>query len=335
MLRQIIYFILGLLLLIIVISWIILQTERPVPPENITWGVTFSQKYARDNLNLNWQKTYLAILDELKPERVRLIAYWDEVESRPTIFNFDDLDFQINEAAKRNVKIVLAVGRKVPRWPECFIPQWAKEMNFKEHKTALLNYLEKIITRYKDDQNIIYWQVENEPLFKSFGECPVPSKELLKEEIEFVQSIDGRSIMTTDSGELSFWFKIRNAGQNIFGTTMYRKVYNPTFGYFTHFFLPAQSYRVKAAILKSLNPKIGKVIVSELQLEPWGPEDTGNLSIEEQYKSMDINQFRKNIKYAKKAGLDEVYMWGVEWWHWMKEQHNIPDFWEEAKLILQ
>src|SRR5438105_2104485 len=90
---------------------------------NIQYGVTFSYPYAQ-SLGLNWRETYLAILDELHPKYVRLSAYWDATEPQKDNYDFSALDFQINEAAGRGTKIVLAVGRRLPRWPECHDPSW-------------------------------------------------------------------------------------------------------------------------------------------------------------------------------------------------------------------
>jgi hypothetical protein len=55
--------------------------------------------------------------------------------------------------------------------------------------------------------------------------------------------------------------------------------------------------------------------------------------IEEQKKTMDLEQFKKNIEFAKKTGLDEFYLWGSEWWYWLKEKHNDSGIWEEAKKL--
>jgi len=48
---------------------------------------------------------------------------------------------------------------------------------------------------------------------------------------------------------------------------------------------------------------------------------------------MNIEQFEKNIKFAKETGLDKFYLWGAEWWYWMKEKHNNDEFWQKAKTL--
>src|SRR3989338_9810695 len=92
--------------------------------QNIKYGVTFSQKFSEE-LELDWKANYLAILDDLKVKDLRLIAYWDRIEPEEGRFGFEDLDWQVAEAEKRGAKIILVVGRKVPRWPECHEREWA------------------------------------------------------------------------------------------------------------------------------------------------------------------------------------------------------------------
>jgi len=86
-------------------------------------------------------------------------------------------------------------------------------------------------------------------------------------------------------------------------------------------------------LIKALFGK--EVIGVELQAEPWGPALIYHLTPEEQEKSMDLERFKKNISFAKKTGLDEFYLWGVEWWYWRMEAHHKADIWEEAKTLFK
>lgn len=71
--------------------------------------------------------------------------------------------------------------------------------------------------------------------------------------------------------------------------------------------------------------------VIELQAEPWAPTMPGETPLEEQYKSMNAERFRKNIAYARATAFDEFYLWGVEWWYWLGEKHNNWEIWNEAR----
>ena len=87
----------------------------------IEYGISFSHPYA-SSLGLDWKKTYLAIVTELEPKYLRIGVEWNEVEPEPGKFNFANIDFMLAETAKNKTKVVLVVGQKVPRWPECYFP---------------------------------------------------------------------------------------------------------------------------------------------------------------------------------------------------------------------
>ncbi len=315
-----------LILGIIILIYIILLIPN-FSSNNQLFGITFSESYTKA-LNLNLKETYLAILNELNFKKIRIVAYWNLIEKEKNNFNFENLDFQINEATKRNKEIILAIGFRVPRWPECHIPQWAKNLDEKEFKVVLFNYLEKIINRYKNNQNIYAWQVENEPFLKIFGICPSPNKSLFNEEIKYIKNLDlQRKILITDSGELSSW--LNTAGKSeIFGTTLYRYVWNQYTGFFKHM-IPPSIYTLRAWMVKNFtNTK--EVIIAELQAEPWIPNS--NYSPKEQSQLFTVDDFKENINFAKKTGIKEIFLWGAEWWYFQKLNNN-PIYWEEAKKL--
>jgi len=317
-------------LFLIIISYFFIGS--PKQTENITWGVNFSQKHA-ENLGLNWKEVYSAILDDLGVRNLKIAVHWDFIEGREGSYYFDDLDWQIAKATEKGANLFLVIGMKTPRWPECHIPEWAVNLSKEEQQEKILKLVEEIVLRYRDTKAIKYWQVENEPFF-SFGECPWYDEKFLKEEIDLVKSLDfqKRPIIISESGEFSLWTRAARYGDMV-GTTIYRRIWSKGFRiYFTHFFPPTFYYR-KAQIIKKIFGK--KVICVELQTEPWGPKLLYDLSLEEQEKSMDLERFQKNIKFAKKTGLDEFYLWGTEWWYWLKIKQNKPEIWEEAKLLFK
>lgn len=299
--------------------------------DDIKWGVAFSKPFATE-MGLNWQETYLATLDDLGVKRIRLPIYWQDVEAEPEEYNFLDYDWMIEEAKKRNVQLILVIGRKLPRWPECHAPFWADKLSEPEKQEKILNIISKSVERYKNIENLYLWQVDNEP-FLPFGECTSTDKSFLDREITTVREADPfHQIMVTDSGELSIWVRAAKRA-DIFGTTMYRIIYKEPIGYLKYP-LPPRFFWLKANITHLFFP--GKpIIVSELQTEPWGPKLIYDLSLEEQEKSMSIKQFHENIEYAKKVGFPENYLWGVEWWYWLKVKHNCSEFWNAALEVLK
>ena len=303
--------------------------------EEIQYGVTFSWPFSARFEGIDWKENYLAILDDLNVKKIRLAAYWDELEKNEGEVFFEDLDWQINEAKKRNVKIVLAVGRRLPRWPECHVPVWAKELDEETIREKLLVNIERVVNRYKDSVAIDVWQVENEPFLSTFGECPKTEMNFLKKEIDLVRSLDGRGrpILISDSGEFGLWYRATSVG-DIFGTTMYRVVFTKLFGQLTYP-LPPAFFRVKAGFLKLFYGFDKKIIVIELQAEPWGKKLLFETPISVHKASMDHKQFLHNLEYAKNVGFSENYLWGAEWWYWAKETQNDPFYWDEAKKLFK
>ncbi len=301
-----------------------------LPSEKVPLGVTFSYRYAQD-IGLDWQKAYLATIDDLQVKKIRIPVYWDWIEKKEGEYDFADLDWQLDQARQRGVEVILAIGQKVPRWPECFVPEWAGNDDAKR-KESLLKLLEVIVNRYKNHSAVAIWQVENEP-FLDFGICPEFDSDLLDEEIETVKKNDSqKGIMVTDSGELSIWLRAAKRG-DYFGTTMYREVYTNRFGFWKYPIGP-NFFRFKKALVSMIVGQDDFVVI-ELQGEPWLKGWTTNFSLEEQLESMNAQKLKENIEFAQKTKMAEIYVWGVEWWYWLKENQNYPEVWEQAKKLYQ
>ena len=302
----------------------------PVQKENADakLGVTFSKRYAED-IGLNWREAYIATLDDLKARKIRVPIYWDWVSLKEGEYDFVDLDWQLEEAQKRQAEIILVVGQKVPRWPECFIPEYLKADDVRR-KEELLKFVGVVVERYKNNPAVKYWQVENEPFLK-FGECPELDVDLLDQEIALVRKIDPtRKVIITDSGELSLWTRAEKRA-DIFGTTMYRTIYSHKYGFYTYPIGP-RFFQFKYWMNRLL---IGQknAIVIELQAEPWIAGWTTNQPLEKQFESMNVEGLKENVSFARKVGFPEIYLWGVEWWYWLKTTQNHPEVWETAKIM--
>ncbi|MEK7120557.1 MAG: endo-1,4-beta-xylanase, partial [Patescibacteria group bacterium] len=137
-------------------------------PKDITYGVSFSKLHA-DELSLPWREVYKALIDDLEVRNFRLSAHWPMVEPKRDSYDFEAMDFQIKESQREKAEVILAVGRRLPGWPECHIPDWAKELSWEEQKEEVMEYVEVMIERYKNYENIKYWQVENEPFLEVFA----------------------------------------------------------------------------------------------------------------------------------------------------------------------
>lgn len=320
------YFLIAIIIAILIVFWYF-NLSGPTPRDDVKFGMTFSSRYT-EALGLDWRETYLALLDDLGVRKLRLPVYWDLVEKEPGQYDFGDIDWQIAEAKKRDAEIILAIGQRVPRWPECHIPDWANESEEKR-KSALLNFIGRTVNRYKNNSVVSMWQVENEPFLVFFGKCPKFDKNFLDEEIALVKNLDPtRKVLTTDSGELSLWYGAAKRG-DVFGTTLYRHIWNRNLGYFTYPVGP-NFFKTKERLARLLTNQENFIVI-ELQAEPWTQGWIEDIPLEEQFRTIDETKLKENADYAKRVGFPEVYLWGGEWWYWLKTKKNYPAVWETAK----
>ncbi|MBI2670156.1 MAG: beta-galactosidase [Candidatus Yanofskybacteria bacterium] len=309
-------------------------------PEKITYGISFS-KFHSDELELDWKQVYLALLDDLGVRNFRLTAHWPMVEPEDGKFNFSELDFQMNEARKRGASVILAVGRRLPGWPECHEPGWLSQPgsianpqslipNFKQER--ILKYIEAVVNRYKDYDNIKYWQVENEPFLAFFSRsvCGELDKEFLQKEIDLVHKLDPvRPVLLTSSGEFDLWFQTYKRA-DVFGSSMYLYVWWKT-GPLRYPITPA-FFRIKQNLVDLIYGKKPKVLI-ELSTEPWLRRPIVGTPNEILLSRMGIDKFNEMIDFAGKSGFDTQYLWGAEWWYWMKTKQNHSEFWERARSL--
>ncbi len=302
-------------------------------PEKIEYGASFTKLHA-DELHLDWKKVYIAILDDLGVRKLRLAAHWPMVEPEKDVYSWSELDYQIREASKRDADVILAIGRRLPRWPECHVPEWAKGLSWDGQKQQLRAYLRAVVERYKDEPSIKYWQVENEPYLGLFAKehCGELDEAFLKEEVALVRELDpSRPVLVTDSGNLGTWVSAYRAG-DAFGTSVYVHFWTPEFGQFRTIQPPAL-YRAKANLMRILFGA-KPVLLIELSGEPWLIEPVRDVPIDTQLSRMDLQKFNDIISYAEKTHFGQQYLWGPEWWYYMKERGH-PEFWERARALFK
>jgi hypothetical protein len=297
--------------------------------DKLEYGVTFSKKQA-ENLGLDWKKIYVSMFDDLGIKKIRLPAYWNEVENQEGKYRWEDLDWQINQASERQAEIILAVGARLPRWPECHFPDWTKGRLKAQVESETLDYISKVIERYKGNAQIKAWQIENEPFLSHFGDCPKFDAKFLDQEIMLARSFDSRPIVITDSGELSYWIGAAKRA-DIFGTTMYRDTYSKFFQHYIHYPITPAFFKFKKNLANLFaSPK--NWIVIEMQAEPWGPKAYQDLSQFDRDRTMDPGKFKDMIEFGRQTGFREFYLWGVEFWYW-DLKNGRPEMWREARML--
>jgi hypothetical protein len=321
--------IVGVLLLTFIFA-IILLAQKP-KPEIISYGMSFNTPYARE-LGLDWKETYDAILDDLGVRRLRLAAHWPMVEPLQGTYNFNELDYQIKRAEEVGATVILAVGRRLPRWPECHVPEWARGLTTTERQAMLIDYLTVVVNRYKDNPAVIMWQVENEPFLEVFAyeHCGELDVDFLEKEIAHVKMLDGtRPILVTDSGNLGMWYGAYSRGDH-FGTSVYVHLWNPELGPLRTV-LPAWAYRVKENLMR-LRYGDKPTYLIELSAEPWLLAPITDVPISTQLSRMDLEKFEDILSYAEQTRYDTQYLWGAEWWYWLVKQGH-PEMWERGQQL--
>lgn len=321
------------LLVVLLVAVLFLMSRKPIP-ESITYGMSFNTLYA-DELGLDWRDTYDAILDDLGVRHLRLAAHWLMVEpERDGDFNFTELDYQLKRAEEVNGDVIFAVGRRLPRWPECHVPDWAQGLSWDGQKDELREYIKATVERYRDNKAITHWQVENEPYLAAFAmeHCGPLDEDFLIEEIELVRSLDPtRPILVTDSGNLGTWIGAYKHG-DAFGTSVYVYFWNPEFGQFKSV-LPPWWYRAKEQLLVWIYGDKPTYLI-ELAAEPWLLEPVVNVDLETQYSRMNLDKINEIIDYAAETRYDRQYLWGAEWWYWLDKQGH-SEIWERGKELFK
>ncbi len=294
-------------------------------------GVSFSQKQA-ERYGVDWRANYTALLSELGFKHLRVAAYWDRIEPSQDQFDFSELDWMVAEAAKYDAKLTVVVGQKNIRYPECYYPDWLDRNNQVEAGKRAKAMVTKTVQHLKGNAAIEAWQVENEFLLRSFGECPSDNlnRQQLKDEIAIVRTLDpSRPIVLTQSDQ--FGFPTFGPFGDFFGFSMYRWSYREDFGYF-RYPQPGAYNWFKAAWVEALTAQ--QVKVHELQAEAWGKTGNEYLPLEEQFKTMNPAQLRDNIQYARDTQIRRFDLWGAEWWYWLKVSKGQPAMWDEVKALI-
>lgn len=300
----------------------IFQRKNLVYPK---WGFTFSSKYC-DEMGLDPTDTLNWITESFKFKSIRLCAYWDQIQPKQDAFDLSELNKQIEIAYKNKLEITLAIGRKVPRWPEFHDPDWAIIKDKVFLYDNFFKYFEQIISNYFNDNRITYFQIENEPYF-SFGENKFGFDLFhYEEEIKIAKNKTKKQIISTDSGEWGNWKEAAKTGDRI-GVNVYTIAYNNDTKHYNEMKRQPSFYQDKASNINK------KVFIAELQAEPWGPVHLASkLELFEAKKSMNTKRLQKNATLAANIGFDEAWFWGVEWWKFI--QKSYPEFVNKAKEII-
>jgi len=298
-----------------------------------TLGVSFIPDYA-SSLGLDPHQTFSAILNDLHPKQVRLVSYWSDIEPAKGTYNFDELDWEMQQAAAHGTKVTLAIGLRQPRWPECHAPSWVT-VGQGDWQVRLNAFMTAVVSRYKNNPALSSYQLENE-YFNTFGTCADHSRSRLTAELDLVKKLDADHPVIISRSNNYAGFAVRGPLPDIIGISVYRHVWN-TFGvqfYFTYPF-PSWYYAFLAGMEQILVHKPS--VIHELQAEPWPPhgQSITDTPLSEQNKTFNADILQQNVKFAEQSGIKNIDLWGAEYWYYRAQILHDPSVWNTAKDIFK
>lgn len=259
---------------------------------------------------------------------IRLCVYWDEVETQRGTYAFSQVERLVELANESHQKIILCIGAKSPRWPEFYWPNWLKQ---DEREERLLFFLQKSIEHFKKYDNILFWQIENEPLDPSGPNQEVIALSLLQREVEIFRELDGRPVFLTAWGNDE---KRRETVKrllplaDVVGIDLYPKQFAIATPFGSLHRGPDRSQKE----LQSWIAQIQKPMwIAELQAEPWEKDEQAFWRVWPQ--SISPRQLKKNFLLAESLAVEGMLAWGYEYW-WASKERGNPELLAIAKAFL-
>lgn len=301
------------------------QADKPY-----TWGVSFIPDYA-ESLGLNPQQTMTALL-KIGVRHFRLTSYWNIGEPTPGHYNFHQLDWEFAKAEQYHAKILLTVGLRQPRWPECHAPSWVNTSGpMKQWLPQLEHYMTAVVNRYKNSPSLSAYQVENEYFLHGFGSCTNYSAQRLISEYNLVHRLDPKHPIVVSRSNNAIGFPLGQPQPSLFGISIYRKQWKQTMDRYYHYPLPAWFYGFLAGVQEIFLHK--NMIIAELQAEPWPPHSAPitKTSLKVQDQTMNAQLLKRRFNFAQKTGMHTAYLWGAEYWYYRLVKLHDPSVWNIAK----
>jgi hypothetical protein len=294
-------------------------------------GVSFIPAYA-ESLGVDPQETMDALVG-IGVKHFRLVSYWNQMEGEPGKYDFSQLDWQFKKAEQANAQVILTVGLRQPRWPECHAPDWVDMTKPRSQwQPQLETFMKKVIDRYKDSPSLYKYQLENEYFLKGFGYCPNMDRQRLVDEYKLVKQADPDHPVIIGRSNNSLGFPTGQPQPDEFSISVYKRVWD---GNFSHRYLeypqPAWFYGFLAGVQKIFLHK--DMMVGELQAEAWPPggKSMQETSLAEQNKSLSPERLKDRFQYGRATGMREIYLWGAEYWYYRMVKLHDPSLWNVAK----
>jgi len=343
---------------------------RPVEPRASTLlGISFRPLQAAA-LGLDGRAALQSLL-AYPYALIRLGAYWNRIEAEPGRFETADLDWQIDAAERAGKQIILAVGAvKTFGYPEVFVPSHWLVQPLREGSLvqpashpALLSgaeqFISRIVTRYRDRQSIVAWQLEHEAVDPLGVEHSWRlGRSFVERELHALRAVDqSRPVMmngflpTSSVVRLSQWWRTRDQGDSLavagsladmVGIDYYPRTGLRRLGRRTLYLDGADgrsARRTRERVFGSIRTPGKRLMISEGQAEPWetttvppSPQRHAPYSCPPEQV---IGNYNAALRWSLKADPLYAYLfWGAEYWL-LRNQSGDPSYLQAFARVLE
>lgn len=343
---------------------------NPFPTKKVPDGFRPKYGFSYSFEQGNWygydaRKEFVWLVDNIRFDWVRLPFFWDQMtqlrqgsdgqaqqsqgsdgqDAWEFNKNFEDLKFGINEARKRNIKVIVVVGVKTPFYPEYHIPaRLASKIKFGDTigtgspiARDILDVDSRVVAELSTFDNIAYWQVENEPFLANVNNWKI-DHEFLGVETAVVRQADSkkRPIILTSEGALSLIGRWKSffdllKPNDIFGVNAYFSSQGTTlfaFSAFGHnirvpwpkgFAWPVQSWYLLSPDYSDMKKTAAghglDTWVMEMQADPYVRTLDDAHKNDLYFKAVDI---KRGDNFLRALRMDSVGFWGANYWLFRK-----------------
>lgn len=316
------------------------------------FGTTFSQLQCR-YLELDYQTAFRQIA-ALRFDWLRLCCYWNEIEPQANQFDFTILDWLLEECERCGIKVILAVGMKVPRWPEFHFPDWLSDryetgsgktpLDFRSPAVAeqTLRFVEAVVHHTRQASAIHYWQIENEPFTRlEITGGRFLSADFVQQEVHLLRQLihPHQKILLTGAITLPFGnaavdevaFQECLSLADAVGINVYSKV---PIGQSCFYIEPHASFwKTLQSWQTRLQTSNKAAWIAEAQAEPWEPHQLVPTKgifhpSSSPQRAADLVQKLVALRYQT------ILLWGCEYWYWHLQQGR-PFWWEAMQQLIQ
>lgn len=289
---------------------------------------------------------------------IRLGAYWKRLEPAPGRFCPDELDWQVDAAARAGKQIILCVGAvKTFGYPEFFVPAHHLRQPLREgaligpagHEpllAAATAFVTRLVERYRDREAIVAWQIEHEavdPLGMEHSWRLATA--FVQQEVDAVRAADPtRPIImngflpTSAPVRLQQWWRTRDQGDSlsvarqladVVGIDYYPRHALVSAGEWTLYLDGSRStwQRHRQRQLFAWARRQGRrLMITEGQAEPWETVTSPpNPAVRGMYSCLPeqvITNYNQCMSWARQepSGLYAYLFWGAE--YWVLRQHS-------------